>query len=167
MKKSFRITLLQAVMCYSCTLIWSERAQKVRQCLKFFLSFHVGPGTKLLPPMCIIDTSIHQLYHNQLFGYHWYSMHLLPAMNGQGDSDISGLKTCGRKNIVAITVFVPGAPRAALETKTCTSLSKPPSAAPNASNRENGNFITSTGPLRVRHRLHSLAHNIDSNIMCW
>ncbi len=47
MKKSFRKTLLLAVMCYSCTLIWSERVQKVGQRLKFFffLSFYVGPDT--------------------------------------------------------------------------------------------------------------------------
>ena len=61
-------------------------------------------------------------------------MHLLLPMNGQGDGDIFGLKTCGGKNIVATTVFVPGAPRAAPTTKKCASLSKPPSLAPNASN---------------------------------
>ncbi len=38
------------------------------------------------------------------------------------------------KNIVATTVFVPGAPRAAPTTKKCASLSKPPSLAPNALN---------------------------------
>ena len=55
-------------------------------------------------------------------------------MNGQGYGDISGLKTCGGKNIVATTDFVPGAPRAALATKKCAPSPKPPTSAPNASN---------------------------------
>jgi hypothetical protein len=60
-------------------------------------------------------------------------MHLLPPMSICSDVNTSGLKTCGGKNIVATIVFVPGAPRAALATKKHASLSKPPSAAPNAS----------------------------------